>query len=77
MRGRRFHVGKHLAVLAETPDGLHLEGPARLRPGQPVELVIDGPPGEVPRARSAWVLSWSVSRLGKEGPTYHGHCRWQ
>jgi hypothetical protein len=75
--GRRLQLGRQVHVLEETDEGLRLEGATRLRPGQPVELVpMAG--GESSRpVRRGWVVSWSVARLGKDGPTYHGFCRWQ
>jgi len=72
---RRVQVNRHLRVIAETTDGMQLEGPARLLPGQVIELVW--PDGTRERARRACVLTWSVTRLGSEGPTYGGRCRWQ
>ncbi len=74
---RRIQLGEKMRVVTETPDGLQLESAARLRPGQIVEFVSDAarPTGEV--ARGACVISWSVVRLGKDGPVYHGLCRWQ
>jgi hypothetical protein len=77
MTGRRLVVGRHLRLISETPDGLHLEGLTRLQPGQTVELVSLTAPNGESIVRSAFVLSWSVAALGKEGPTYRGHCRWQ
>lgn len=77
MTGRRIQLGRQVRILEETRDGLRLEGLTRLRPGQVIELVpMAGADTSLP-VRSAWVVSWSVTRLGKEGPTYHGLCRWQ
>jgi len=47
----------------------------RLRPGQVLEFVWSD--GTKERSRRGCVLSWSVTRLGSEGPTYAGQCQWQ
>jgi hypothetical protein len=72
---RRLHVNRHLRVLAQTTDGMQIESAARLRPGQVIEIVWseDGPE----RARRVCVSTWAVTKLGSEGPTYGGCCRWQ
>ena len=77
MTGRRIQLGRHLKVIEDTADGVRLEGATRLRPGQLVEIVPDSRSGESRAARSAWVVSWAIAHLGKDGPTYHGLCRWQ
>jgi hypothetical protein len=77
MTGRRIQLGRQVHILEETSDGLHLEGVARLRPGQLIELAPMPGAESSPAVRNAWVVSWSVARLGKEGPTYRGLCRWQ
>ena len=66
-------------VLEETADGLHLEGRTRLHAGEVIEFMAgpDAPLDGNRPGRHAYVLSWSVARLGKEGPTYRGRCRWQ
>jgi hypothetical protein len=77
MTGQRVHVGRDLHVTEELTDGIDLEGRARLRPGLLVDLVwpsFSSSPGRVKRAR---VWSWSVVRLGRDGPHYRGHCRWE
>lgn len=74
---RRIQIGHEVRVLEETGDGVALEGLARLRPGQLVDLVLSTPAGEPESIRRAFVVSWAVSRLGKEGPTFSGRCRWQ
>jgi hypothetical protein len=76
MTGRRIQLGGQWQIVEETAEGLRLEGAMRLRPGQLVEVVpIAGAEPSLP-SRSAWVVSWSVARLGKEGLTYRGLCRW-
>jgi hypothetical protein len=75
MMVRRLQVNRHLRVIAETVEGMQFESPARLRPGQVIELVW--PDGSHERARRARVITWSVMKLGSEGPTYGGRCRWQ
>ena len=72
---RRLQVNHHLRVLAETTDGLQLESTARLLPGQVIELVW--PDDEQERARRVCVLTWAITKLGSDGPTYAGCCRWQ
>lgn len=74
---RRVQVGDHLRVLVETRDGVELEGTTRLWPGQVVDLVLDPASGMRASTRRACVVSWAVSRLGKDGTTYSGLCRWQ
>jgi len=77
MTGRRLRTGRQVRVINETADGVQLEGLARLHPGETVELVAPVSPNGEPVVRAALVLSWSVAALGKDGPTYQGHCRWQ
>jgi hypothetical protein len=73
---RRIQVGRQLRVIRETADEVELEGAMRLSPGRTIEIVVG--PGETPPVvRPASVLSWSVVRLGKEGPMYRGACRWE
>ncbi len=76
MKGaRRYRLGRDVIALTVTGEEACLEGRLRLRPGQ-VITVIDVPvPGGV-EERCARVHSWYVARLGKEGPTYRGLCRW-
>lgn len=66
---RRCVVGRDVHIVSEATDDVWLEGTVRLRPGMVVEVVRES-------ARSATVLTWLVSRLGKEGPVYKGRCRW-
>jgi hypothetical protein len=77
VRTRRLQLGPHLRVIGEAPDGVQLEGVTRLYPGQVVELAIAPAHSESAPARTAFVMSWSVVGLGKDGPTYRGQCRWQ
>jgi hypothetical protein len=72
--GRPILVGWDLHAIAETAEGVRLEGRARLRPGYPVDLVVAS---GAPAPRRASVESWSIVRLGSDGPTYQGFCRWQ
>jgi hypothetical protein len=76
MTGRRVHVGSHVRITAETPEGISLEGMVRLRPGQTIELVMPGQDGATPTTRVASVTSWAIVRLGHDGPTYAGRCAW-
>lgn len=73
---RRLQLGRQLRVRAYRSDGVDLEGPARLRPGQLVDLVLEERPGASSPTKRALVVSWQVMRLGKDGPTYTGECRW-
>jgi hypothetical protein len=72
LMNQRIHVGHHLRVIDDTGDAIALEGYLRLRPGQIVDLVLSGA-----EARRALVLTWAVTRLGRDGTTYKGICRWQ
>jgi hypothetical protein len=74
---RRIQAGKHVRVIRETHDGVELESASRLRPGEPVDLVIDRAGLTDAAARAALVVSWSVAKLGKDGPVYRGLCLWQ
>jgi hypothetical protein len=74
---RRIQAGARARVVAQTSEVVELESPVRLRPGQSVEVVLDrcAPPDV--HGRAACVVTWAVSRLGKDGPMYRGICRWQ
>ena len=74
---RRIQIGYHVRVVAETGDGIHLEGAMRLRPGHLIDLLLDATPGAIGPVRRVFVQSWTIARLGSEGPTYVGQCRWQ
>ena len=74
MNGQRIVVGRDLRVMAELEGGVDLEGRARLRPGLIVDLVW--PSGSRPKMRRVRVWTWSIARLGRDGPLYRGHCRW-
>jgi hypothetical protein len=76
MTGQRMYVGRDLHVTAELADGVDLEGRARLRPGLIVDLVWPAGPSAGGRVRRARVWSWTVVRLGRDGPHYRGHCHW-
>jgi len=73
----RVHVGRDVRLLEQTDEGIDLEGPARLRPGQMVDLILPGAPGRPGTGRRAEVLTWFVVQLGSGGPTFAGHCSWQ
>ncbi len=73
---QRVRIGRDVRIVAERGDGVALEGPARLSPGRPVDIVLAAPPGVEPAVRTAQVWSWSVVRVGKSGATYRGLCRW-
>ena len=76
MTGRRLKLGRDLDLVRKTTDGLDLEGPVRLRPGQLVDLIeADHGEGRGVGGR-AKVQSWSVVQLGSSGPIYSGHCAW-
>jgi hypothetical protein len=74
---RRLQVGSQGHITAETLDAVQLEGTIRLRPGQTVELVMPASHGSPALTRVSCVLSWSIARLGNEGPTYEGRCVWE
>lgn len=77
MTSRRLRIGRDVEVVARSHGGVDVEGAIRLRPGQSVDLIepdIGVHRGEV---RRAYVTSWFIARLGRDGPTYGGHCAWQ
>jgi hypothetical protein len=74
---RRLRLGSDLEVLEASAEGLEVQGRVRLRPGQTVELVSPASGTEAVRSGRASVVTWQVARLGTEGTTYRGHCRWQ
>jgi hypothetical protein len=77
MTRQRVRVGRDVRVVSDGPDGVELEGPARLAPGRPVDIVLAAPAGvSAPPVRTALVWSWSVVRVGRAGATYRGLCRW-
>ena len=77
MTSRRVHVGRDVRLLEQTDEGIDLEGPTRLRPGQMVDLILPADGGGLSIGRRAEVLTWFVVRLGSNGPTFAGHCTWQ
>lgn len=77
MTSRRVHVGRDVRLLEQTDEGIDLEGPTRLRPGQMVDLILPVDGGRLSVGRRAEVLTWFVVRLGSNGPTFAGHCTWQ
>lgn len=66
---RRCVIGRDVVVIEEGPDDVYVEGVIRLRPGSAVQICDH-------RVRQAFVASWMVARLGKDGPVYRGSCRW-
>jgi hypothetical protein len=73
---RRVHVGRQLRIVRQTDEEVYLEGALRLQPGHSIEIVFSAG-GNPPLARTAAVESWSIARLGSEGPWYAGACRWE
>jgi hypothetical protein len=73
MTALRVSLGRDAYLVAQGPDGLEIEGTARLRPGYVVEIAGfgDGTAG-----RRAVVWTWSLRRWGNGGPLYRGFCRW-
>jgi hypothetical protein len=71
----RYRIGRDLTTVDLADEVACLEGQLRLRPGHVIELV--GVPSDHGlRTRRAMVESWSIARLGKNGPIYRGHFRW-
>jgi hypothetical protein len=71
----RLALGADLRLIEATAGQLWLEGSARLRPGQSVELSGAWPGLDLSSPRRAWVVTWRVTRLTREGPYYRGCCR--
>ena len=69
----RLNLGRDAFLVAQRPDGLELEGPVRLRPGNAVAIVGYGDSGA---DRRALVWTWVLRRWGSSGPVYRGFCRW-
>lgn len=72
----RVWLGRDAYLVAQRPDGLELEGRARLRPGYIVEIIGFGD-GAGGSRRQAVVWSWALKRVGSAGHVYRGFCRWQ
>ena len=74
---QRVRIGRDVRVVAERPDGLELEGPARLSPGRAIDIVLadEQRSGEA-AVKPAFVRSWYVIRVGRTGATYRGRCCW-
>lgn len=70
----RLMLGQDLRLVEASPGQLWLEGPVRLRPGQPIEL-IGRWPGLGDHVGRARVVTWRIVRLTSEGPLYRGCCR--
>jgi hypothetical protein len=75
--GQRVRVGRDVRVVGELPDGVELQGPARVSPGRLVEVTL-APAGEskLPATRRAMVCSWRIVGVGAGGPMFRGICRW-
>jgi hypothetical protein len=74
----RVYVGRDVNVVNESPNGVELEGAARLRPGRDVEIIFND--GGRARAgvtvKTAVVWTWALVGVGRNGPTFRGLCRW-
>jgi len=75
MTRHRVCIGRDVSAVSEHADGIELEGQTRLRPGDEI-LIVRPSSGDAPLVRTAMVWSWYVRRLGSDGPTYRGICRW-
>jgi len=77
MTGQRVRIGHEVRVVGERPNGVELEGTARLSPGSSIEMIL-APAGEkgAPTTRRATVCSWNVVRVGSGGPVFRGLCTW-
>ena len=70
----RLTLGGNARLVHYRINGVCVESLIRLRPGHVVEIQVgEGADG---RVRRAWVATWSVTRLGSDGPTYAGVCEW-
>jgi hypothetical protein len=77
MTRQRVRIGRDVRVISEASDTVELEGPARLAPGRPVDIVLTPPSATAPGpVKTALVWSWSVVRVGRAGAIYRGVCRW-
>jgi hypothetical protein len=77
MTRQRVRIGRDVRVISEGSDAVELEGPARLAPGRPVDIVLTTPSATAGGpVRTALVWSWSVVRVGRTGAVYRGVCRW-
>jgi hypothetical protein len=72
---RRLRLGRDLAVVNRSLDGLDLEGTVRLRPGHPIDLIESLDSQEVTMRRAS-VTCWCVAEVGREGTRYRGRCVW-
>lgn len=66
---RRYVVGRDVEVIDRSDSEVSIEGRVRLRPGACIELHDE-------RTRLAFVHTWMVVQLGRDGPVYRGRCRW-
>jgi len=75
-RRPRVLIGRDARIVREVYAGLALEGRARLRPGQRVDVVLPrvDRPGLIVRRALVW--SWEAAAVGSDGLIYRGFCRW-
>lgn len=71
----RYRLGRDLLPVDLTAEAAFLEGRHRLRPGRVIELA-NVPSVHGPEHRKAMVESWTIARVGRNGPVYQGVCRW-
>jgi hypothetical protein len=76
MTAQRLWAGRDVHILREDAEGVEIEGAARLRPGQRIEIVTPGPLSADVAIRQAVVWSWTLMRTGSRGHMFRGFCRW-
>lgn len=72
-RGRLI-LGQDLRLMETGRGHIWLEGSARLRPGQALDLVGEWP-GLGDLSGHARVMTWRIVRITDAGPHYRGCCR--
>ncbi len=70
----RLTLGGNARLVYYRINGVCVESILRLRPGHAVEIQLGD--GADERVRHACVATWTVTRLGSDGPTYAGICEW-
>jgi len=70
----RLTLGGNARLVYYRINGICVESALRLRPGHAVEIELGE--GKDGRVRCASVATWTVARLGSDGPTYAGVCEW-